>query len=155
MNATTGSEATEGLVQPHPLGGVTELSTITEAAKFMSSYLVGAAGVYSKDAHHLLGIVTERDITRAVAEGRDPDRSCVVEVMSADLVIADAPVTVDEARARMKAAHVRHLVVRRAGGDHIISLRDVIPARAGRTPRPQRGFDPESIGPGRRRPPIA
>ena len=157
MDATTYREENEGteLVRPQPLSGVTELSTVREAAKFMSSYRVGAAGIYSKDAHHLIGILTERDVTRAVAENLDPDRSCVVEIMSSDLVIADAPLTLDEARTRMKVANVRHLVVRSGGGDHIVSLRDVIPTSLPEVPRSSGGSAPESIRPGRHRPPLA
>lgn len=156
MNATM-CRAEEGLslVEPHPLNGITELATITEAAKFLARYRVGAAGVYSTDAHRLLGIVTERDITSAVAEGRDPDRTCVVEIMSSDLVTADAPLTLDEARSLMENAHVRHLIVRREGGDHIVSLRDVVPRRPAQTPRPPRGLARDSIPPGRHRPWIA
>ena len=153
MNATM-CRAEEGrsLVEPHPLNGITELSTITGAAQFLARYLVGAAGVYSKDAHRLLGIVTERDVTSAVAEGRDPDRTCVVEIMSSDLVTAEAPVTLDEARALMEDAHVRHLIVRRRGGDHIVSLRDLVPAGRREAPRPPRDFARDSIPPGRHRP---
>ena len=109
----------------HSLSGVMEATSLADAASFMTTRDIGAAGVYSRDAKHLAGIITERDITRAVARRLDLDNTPVSAVMTTDLVIAEAPLSSGEARAQMKAAHIRHLIVRHNGGDHIVSLRDV------------------------------
>lgn len=66
-------------------GTVTESATdsLRRAAERMwrqqtGSLLVTAGG-------QLIGIITERDVLRAVAHGGDPDRSSVDEVMTADV----------------------------------------------------------------------
>lgn len=87
---------------------------------------VGALGVYSANGHVLLGIVTERDITRSLAEQRDATTTWVSDIMSEPPVVVEGPVTAAQAAAMMRERHVRHLVLTQNGGDHIVSIRDFL-----------------------------
>jgi CBS domain-containing protein len=105
--------------------GIVRVADLAAAARLMTDHNIGALGVYSADQHELVGIITERDITRAVARGLDPATTRVEEMMSTTLIIAEAPVTNAEAARLMQNGHVRHLIVREEGADRIVSLRDV------------------------------
>jgi CBS domain-containing protein len=95
------------------------------AAREMAAHDVGAAVVEEQDG--MVGIVSERDILRAVARGRDLDVTRVDEVMTRDVVTVGPDWEVYEATAEMADHHIRHLVVRN-GGDvlGILSVRDVL-----------------------------
>ena len=84
--------------------------TVLQAARRMTAGKVGALAVIEGD--RLVGIFSERDLmTRVVAEGRDPAATRVRDVMTQDLVVADADETADACLHRMKQLHVRHLPV--------------------------------------------
>ena len=84
--------------------------TVLQAARRMTAGKVGALAVIEGD--RLVGIFSERDLmTRVVAEGRDPAATRVRDVMTQDLVVADADETADACLNRMKQLHVRHLPV--------------------------------------------
>ncbi len=57
-------------------------ASLTEAAVHMRAHRVGALAVIDDD--RLVGILTERDLLRAVAEGRDPAATAVAIGMTAD-----------------------------------------------------------------------
>ena len=85
-------------------------TTVREAAQRMRSMDVGALPVC--DGRHLLGMVTDRDITiRITAEGRDAANTPVQEAMtpSVDFVFEDQDVQ-DAARI-MKDRQIRRLPV--------------------------------------------
>lgn len=85
-------------------------ATVLQAARRMTTGKVGALAVIEGD--RLAGIFSERDLmTRVVAEGRDPAATLVRDVMTQDLVVADADETADACLNRMKQLHVRHLPV--------------------------------------------
>ncbi|PYR39706.1 MAG: IMP dehydrogenase [Acidobacteria bacterium] len=88
----------------------------------------GIGAVPVVEGERLAGIFTERDVlTRVVAAGVDPAGTCVLDVMSTQLVVADVSEPYDVCLQRMQQARVRHLIVldggRLAG---IVSLRDVM-----------------------------
>lgn len=112
------------VLEAHPLKGITADCDVVTAARFMTDRSIAALGVYSHDGHDLLGVMTERDITRLVASGKDPATAHVQDIMTSHLITAEEPVTAAEALAMMNAHHVRHLIVVRDGSDHIISIRD-------------------------------
>lgn len=91
----------------------------------MAAHDVGAAVVEEQDG--MVGIVSERDILRAVARRSDLDVTRVDEVMTRDVVTVGPDWEVYEATAEMADHHIRHLVVRN-GGDvlGILSVRDVL-----------------------------
>lgn len=113
------------MVETHPLIGVTVDCDVVTAAKVMERKSVGALGIYSHDGHDLLGLMTERDVTRLVASGRDPKTAHVQDVMTVQPVTAQGSITEAEARKLMKVGHVRHLIVKEDGVERILSMRDM------------------------------
>ena len=105
-------------------------ASVKDAADVMTKHQIGAVPVL--DTGRLVGIFTERDVMgRVVAAGRDPQRTTVGEVMSTELVVADAAESYDACLTRMQQARVRHLIVLdggRLGG--ILSIRDLLAADA-------------------------
>jgi len=88
--------------------------TVRDAARYMTERRVGAASVL--DGTRLVGVLSERDImSRVVAPGADPTTTLVAEVMTRDLVVADAADSHEEGLRKMKQAGCRHLPVVDAG----------------------------------------
>ncbi|MGX6449396.1 CBS domain-containing protein [Patulibacter sp. S7RM1-6] len=104
--------------------------TLRHAAECMTERKVGAAVVTDPDGAGP-GIVTERDVLRALATGLDVDAALVGDHASSDVVYAAPEWSLDEAAAAMVEGGFRHLVVMRgpeiAG---IISVRDIARAWA-------------------------
>jgi CBS domain-containing protein len=74
----------------------------------------------------LTGIVTERDLLRAVALGADPDRSSVDEVMTADPYTVPPDMPLQEAAREMAVRWIRHLPVVADGQVlGVVSMRDI------------------------------
>jgi CBS domain-containing protein len=74
----------------------------------------------------LTGIITERDLLRAVALGADPDRSSVDEVMTADPFTVPPDMPLQEAAREMAVRWIRHLPVVEDGQIlGVVSMRDV------------------------------
>ena len=112
-------------VEARELIGIERSAFVDDAARLMSEHRIGALGVYTTDRQRLVGVITERDVTRCVADGLDPTKTHVSVVMSAHPISVVGHVTRAEAEEIMRAGHVRHLIVREDGKDEIISLRDV------------------------------
>ena len=105
---------------------VNPTTTLAEAARTMVDHRIGAV-VVADDAERLLGIVTERDLTRAIVDypiGLMEQR--VEDVMSHPVVTCSPDESVIEALYMMNSKHIRHIAVldrdRLAG---MISIRDV------------------------------
>jgi CBS domain-containing protein len=100
--------------------------TVREVVKYMSKAHVGAMPII--DRGRLAGIFTERDLmTRVVSAGRDPDRTKIDEVMTTDIVIANASETYEESLRTMKRVGCRHLpVVKNGRLVGMVSLRDLL-----------------------------
>jgi CBS domain-containing protein len=100
--------------------------TVRDAARYMSERRVGAVSVL--EGTRLVGILSERDIMgRVVARQLDPDRTRVADVMSRDLVVAQAGDSHEDGLRKMKQAGCRHLPV--VEGDRLmgmVSLRDLL-----------------------------
>ena len=96
--------------------------TLREAAEFMCKHNVGAAVIIDPEQPGP-GIITERDLVRALGRGRDPDSDQVKDHLTG----ADGDWDLDEAADTMAARGFRHLVVLRDGDvAGIISMRDLI-----------------------------
>ena len=99
--------------------------SLVDAADRMRWYAVGALPVYER--HALVGIVTERDLTAAVADGVDPARTLVRDRMTpAPATVAPDDEVADAART-MADLGVRHLPV--VEGERLVgmlSIRDLI-----------------------------
>jgi CBS domain-containing protein len=100
--------------------------TLREAAEFMCKHNVGAA-VINDPEQPGPGIITERDIVRALGRGHDPDTEQVKDHLTASAVYAHGDWDLEEAADTMAARGFRHLVVLRDGDvAGIISMRDLI-----------------------------
>jgi CBS domain-containing protein len=100
--------------------------TLREAAATMNQHEVGSAVVLEDD--RLAGILTERDVLRAVATGTDPDSAKVAEFMTRDVVAAAPNWDVAVAASEMTTHHFRHLVVRENNQVlGVLSVRDLLP----------------------------
>ncbi len=101
-------------------------TTLGEAARTMVDHRIGAL-VVADDAERLLGMVTERDLTKAIVDyaiGLVEQR--VEDVMTHPVVTCAPDESVVEALYMMNSRHIRHIPIldrdRLAG---MISIRDV------------------------------
>src|SRR5947208_1164112 len=103
-------------------------TSVAEAARLMAERGIGAVPVIADG--RLAGIFSERDVlTRVVAARRDPANTSVADVMSSELVVADAVENYEVCLSRMQQAHVRHLIVLDGGTlSGIVSFRDLLAA---------------------------
>ena len=84
--------------------------TIRYAAEKMEALDVGSLPVC--DGERLVGVLTDRDIAiRAVATGRDPNRTAVIETMTPELVCGFEEQPVEEAVDLMREHEIRRLPV--------------------------------------------
>lgn len=101
-------------------------ATVTQAAALMAQSGVGALIVRGAGGG-IGGIFTERDVmVRVVADGRDPGRTPVSEVMSSSVREVDADATVEEVLRLMVVHGHRHIVVKDASGYGLVSIRDLM-----------------------------
>lgn len=98
---------------------------LDDVARLMTRKNIGALGVYAANAHDLLGLVTERDLTLALAKGLDPKQTKVSELMTRSPVVVLGPISFSEAAQLMRSRHVRHLIVNQEGSNRIVSIRDL------------------------------
>src|ERR1041384_1399185 len=97
--------------------------TIGEAAEKMNAASVGAV-VVGEDFVRIVGIVTERDLLRAVASRARAAEARVRQWMTLDPVTIDPDTTIDEAAEIMFEHNFRHLPVVKDGRPlGIVSLR--------------------------------
>jgi CBS domain-containing protein len=104
---------------------VTPSESLRAAAKVMMEHKTGSTVVL--DRNELVGMLTERDILRAVAAGTDLDAARVEELMTAEVVTISPDWEVYEATSEMAARRIRHLVVTDDTGVRgVLSVRDVL-----------------------------
>ncbi|ABW10556.1 putative signal-transduction protein with CBS domains [Parafrankia sp. EAN1pec] len=100
--------------------------TLRQAARLMAARHVGAAVVLDGDGQGF-GILTERDVLRAIAADQDPDVEVVGDHVTRDVVVAAPDWSLDEAAAAMLRGGFRHLVVTTgAEVEGVLSMRDVV-----------------------------
>ena len=100
--------------------------TLREASRMMAGRGVGAAVVSDPDSQGT-GIITERDVLRALADGEDPDQDTVAEHLTSELVFASPDWTLEQAAEAMMRGRFRHLVV--LSGNEVagvLSVRDIV-----------------------------
>jgi CBS domain-containing protein len=113
-----------------PVARVCAGASLLDVAVGMVASSVGAL-VVGERRGSATGIVSERDLVRALAEGRDPATTTAGDIASTTLVWCDADATIAEVAAEMMDAYVRHVLVEQGG--HlvgIVSARDVLGAYA-------------------------
>jgi CBS domain-containing protein len=102
--------------------------TMRQVAKVMAARKVGAAVVHDPDADGP-GILTERDMLEAIADGQDPDVEPASSHLTRDAVVAAPDWPLLQAAQTMVSGGFRHLVV--CEGDEVVgvlSVRDVLRA---------------------------
>ncbi|MDP9417823.1 MAG: CBS domain-containing protein [Actinomycetota bacterium] len=100
--------------------------TLREASRMMAARRVGAAVVADPDGEGT-GIITERDVLQALADGEDPDTELVGTHLTSELVFASPDWSLEQAAEAMLRGGFRHLVV--LDGDDvggILSVRDIV-----------------------------
>jgi len=103
--------------------------SMQQAAEALAADEIGVLLVLEHGA--LVGVVSERDLVRHVAENANPDHLEVRDIMTVDLVAVAPDDTVLKAARQMLTAGVRHLPVQeddRLAG--VVSVRDVLAALA-------------------------
>ena len=108
--------------------------TVAAAAALLHARRVGAMVVLDAD-QDVVGIVSERDIVRVVAEqGPEGLKQTVADCMSRDVVFAEPQETVDDLLARMTDRRIRHLPVCKEGRlVGIVSIGDLVKSKIAET----------------------
>lgn len=100
--------------------------TLRQAAQLMSARGVGSAIVVDPDANGI-GIMTERDVLKAIGAGLDPDVERTSAHITWDVVYAGPDWTLEDAAAAMSRGGFRHLVVMEDDDVlGVISVRDIM-----------------------------
>ena len=108
-----------------PVARVAADATIADVARAIVAGDVGAIVV--GDDERPAALVSERDVVRVVAAGKDPAAVPALDVASTKLVWCDAEATVDQVAARMMDHYIRHVLVERDGAlAGIVSARDLL-----------------------------
>ncbi len=109
--------------------------SLAEAARRMNAGKVGSAVVATESEQP--GIITERDVLRAVAEGANLEAVPVEDYMTSHAITASPSWDVLEAARRMLTGGFRHLVVLGESGQTlgVLSIRDLVRALLQEIPR--------------------
>jgi CBS domain-containing protein len=98
------------VMRPGFVHSVQREATVSAAVRVMTANNVGIVAVL--DGDRLAGVFSERDVVRrVVARGLDPSTTPVEDVMTSQLVVADAGDDYQSAMRTMDAANIRHLPV--------------------------------------------
>lgn len=99
--------------------------TLAQAAERMVENEVGALAVFRGQTFE--GIITERDVVRAIADGADPWTAQVDEHMTPDPAVISPDAELSEAAAMMLKLEARHLPVCEGGKVvGMLSARDIL-----------------------------
>ena len=132
-DVTSENEAVGTLVRRPPVA-VGPDTTLRRVAQILAEESIGAVVVRRErpdEAPHryTIGVVSERDISHAIAHGIDPDTTLATDVMTTELAHAEPGDSIVRVAARMIANEVRHLPVTRDEAlIGVISERDVFRA---------------------------
>ena len=100
-------------------------TTLAEAAREMEKADVGSLAVFASD--RLVGIITERDLVRALGRERHPDQAAIGPYVSTDLETAEVEEDSRKVARRMLDLGVRHLPVLKSGElVGMVSMRDLM-----------------------------
>jgi CBS domain-containing protein len=100
--------------------------TLADVARALTE---GGIGLLVVGDDEVAGVISERDVVRAVAEGRDVETTKAIDVATTSLVWCDATATLAEVAEEMMEHYVRHILVEESGRlVGIVSARDVLGA---------------------------
>jgi CBS domain-containing protein len=104
-------------------------ATLNEVAAVLAENDIGAVPVVSRE--EMVGIVGERDLVRAIAEGADTSLDRAGEWMSFEVETLTADATIEQATAMMLEGGIRHLPVAEEGRIiGMVSIRDLLTVHA-------------------------
>ncbi|HKB32915.1 MAG TPA: CBS domain-containing protein [Candidatus Dormibacteraeota bacterium] len=111
---------------PGNLLSVEPVTTIAEVARDMRQADSDCVAVMSQG--RLVGIITERDLVRAIADGIDPREARADVVMTADPATVDADEDVAMVAVKMMRLGIRHLPVMDKAGKPVglVSARNLV-----------------------------
>ncbi|MET0726881.1 MAG: CBS domain-containing protein [Acidimicrobiales bacterium] len=109
---------------------VTSSSVVREALGTLREHGIGAL-IVCDDGTTIAGILSERDIVRALADrGADVLTEAVAVLMSTEVVTATESVTIEQLMAMMTDRRIRHVpIVDEQGLRGIVSIGDVVKSR--------------------------
>ena len=101
--------------------------SIKDAAKILKEKNIGLLVlVDGKDPDRVIGVVSERDLVRAVAEGIDMSRP-VWDIATRSVVTIDVDEPLSKAADLMRRHNIRHLVVTKDGRLYgVLSIKDLV-----------------------------
>lgn len=104
-------------------------TNLVDAARTMAGADVGLVVVGNEE--QVMGVLSERDIVRAIAQWHDPVVTTVGEVAHQRIVWCEASASVAEVATEMMEEYVRHVLVETEGRlVGIVSARDLLGAYA-------------------------
>jgi CBS domain-containing protein len=133
MTQTSAQPTTVAQVM-HPAVTTVEQDAHVAAAAYLMKKDAATAVVVIDDVQskHPIGILTEADIVRVVADGRDVNDVRIRELMTSSPIVCDAATTIQTAAKSMADGRFRHLpVVDQGGVVGIIDIGDVSRALLG------------------------
>ncbi len=100
-------------------------STARQISKLLRDERCGVLLVHGAGT---IGVVSERDVVHALAEGDDPDSVWAVDVMTRAAIMIEPDASIEAAAELMLQAGVRHLVIDDQDGDRygVVSMRDLL-----------------------------
>jgi IMP dehydrogenase len=106
-------------------------ATVSEAATAMHERNISSLLVPGGET----GIITSTDVIGAVAEGRDPERTHVADLMTSPVESINVGMRLEEVAAMMTNYGINHLPVRDTDGDYVgivssTDLRESIASRS-------------------------
>jgi len=116
--------------KPERLIGLPESQTLADAARLLTQERIGALVVRNK-AGEMIGILSERDIVRAVArDGAGVLENAVSTMMTRDVICCAPADSVADVMGMMTERRFRHLPVKHNGKlIGMVSIGDVVKAR--------------------------
>jgi CBS domain-containing protein len=101
--------------------------SIKEAAKMLKEHNIGLLVLVDKeDQSRAVGVVSERDLVRAVAEGVDPSRP-VWDIATRSVISVEADDPLSKAVELMRRHNIRHVVVVKDGRLYgVLSIKDLV-----------------------------
>lgn len=113
-------------VMSSPVATVDGHDSLRVAAETLSAANIGAL-IVTDDGDRPVGIISERDVVRALAAGGDPDEVWAADVVGLDTVWANPTDSTFDVARLMRDAEVRHVPIR--SGEAcvgMVSIRDVL-----------------------------
>ena len=114
------------IMRPGFLFSVQPDDTVSDAVRMMAANNVGIVSVI--DGGALVGVFSERDVVRRIVDRRrDPALTRVGDVMTREIVVADADDDCESAMRLMDQSNIRHLPVVSGGRLlSMLSIRDLL-----------------------------